>query len=86
MGLDSPVWSYFLSTDWATGQPAIPINWQCSNVTGMWNLSGSLCFQKTSTLSLLNSPCAISKASIADLALNSTNASTSGLRNVWMPL
>ena len=55
----------------------------------MWNLSGSLCFQKTRNFSLLNSPSpcvVISNASIADFALNSTNASAIGLCNVWMPL
>lgn len=47
VGLDSPIWLYFLSIDWAMGQPAVPINWGHNNVTGMWKLSGNLCFQKT---------------------------------------
>ena len=35
VGLDSPVWPYFVSTDWATEQPAIPIDWRHNNVIGM---------------------------------------------------
>ena len=55
----------------------------------MWKIFGNMCFQKTSSLSLLNSPshCVImSNASLADFALNSTNAPAIGLCNVWMPL